>query len=768
MQEKRTTSTRSVTKSYRKPFDLKGNMGGVKVKKMDPDLGDGDIYTEKNATKYYTVDANLYCEYSYQRVRMHICYQVWEDTFRKKKAADGLYMETDVYFPIADFLNEGNQDEKDSVGRVVRACRTQTARLKGEYGRAYTFWGSDGEQKNYISLAEVSPNLPSWFPARDLYVKIDGSGSELDKEGNIGVKGYVEFTIERVDQITNITYVNDTPTGSTTTQQPTMGSEPKIETFPRCIQGVLGYGYDIRGNYADASSCKQLPVVDYKKLNEYRRICRRYINDSFTDLVSEEGIKEYTSKIEENLGIKVSGQYSGFSFANETKSSFKSETFDKTGYKYATQKDLYVNEEFTAQGCNNPSMMTGFLSSDFLNGLNNLTPDELINNFGTHVVLGMKVGTRFMFNMSYRQSITKKSASTMFSSSNSVSYSKDGKAQEKPTEGSNSGGGANTSVAESLICQARDWSDEKTKTIVDYLKGNSGKPSSASGGGGGGGGGAFNLALSTDYSKTSENTLNQEDQSTNITCRAKGGSAQITQLIARNDDVSQYEKWVNSCNESNYAFVDFVPGTLVPIYELVPPGYKLTAAQVKSAVDRYLQGGGYTPANYLKGVETFWFDTLGKANTENINSDSEISTQKGKSIYWRLRVELMNFDDGHCGYGISLMVHEGGRNANKTILLNRVTNFIVLKDYCASMAIDTGHPSLEGMSVFEADGDWVGTYHNWTDATKEIENSSARRVIDCDSHRVEVHLDDSGYDLANVGIRGWIKIPWIGYKKERD
>ena len=264
-------------------------------------------------------------------------------------------------------------------------------------------------------------------------------------------------------------------------------------------------------------------------------------------------------------------------------------------------------------------------------------------------------------------------------------------------------------------------------------------------------------SLTVAYTQSTVKTSLREDQSTSINLTGRGGNAQLLQLVIRNDDISQYEKWVMSANDSNYEFADFVPGTLIPLYELVPAGYRITAAQVSAAAERYLMSKKRSPVVFKKGTKIISFNTLGSQNTEKVNSDTEF----GKRVFWRARVELVNFDDGHCGYAISFMVHEGGRNANKSILLNHVTGSIALESGCSSMAIDTER--LRRVSVFEAESEWTGKYHGWKEATRDMQTGGIKNVVDCDAHIVEIYLDDKGDDKGHVGMRGYLKIPWIGY-----
>ena len=749
-------STRTAFSTFRLPFHYQGNIDAT-VKKINVNYGDGDIYTSKNATKHSSVYASLFCEYAYKRVRLHVIYKVWEDDFQKKKDSDGLQMEFDVYQDISSFIREGSRVETENGGKIKREYTPQNVVLKGSYPSASTTWWHKGEKTGYISL--VDNDLPAWFVTDELQVKIDGKGSELDGEGNLAIKGCAVFTVERTDLVVE-TITQDDPVTVKPNQAPRMGDETKLTSISSVVMGALGRGYDICGVYADATSCRN-KVIDVDKLNEYRRIRKTEKNYSQSRRAFGEGVQELSKSRAESLSVKVSGYGFGATFSNETKTTFNKETFDKTGYKYGTQYDIFVKDEYVVQSYNDSSIMTGFLTARFLEDLNTKSARDIIETYGTHVVLGMQVGTRFSYNMAYRQSTHKISTAKTFSNSTSVTYdSESGSAKDKNEDGK-SKVSQTDKIYEDLMSDK--ISPEKLNAYANYLD------KSSKGASGGGpvneqqGKDGYGGAASVEYSKSTMETLLNEDQSTEVYCYTRGGDAQLGSLITQSFDLSVYKDWVKSCNDSNYVFADFVPNTLVPIYSLIPAGFRVNAQQVKEASDNYQKEHSIGSASsYKRGTELIYFETLGDANTDVVNSDEEIDTKAGKAIYWKLRIDLLNFDNGHCGYSISLKVCEGGRNANKSILLNHISDEIILKYGCKSMSIDTSNPTLGGKSYFEAEGNWTGSYHKWTDASKEIKDSDASRVIDT-ANPIEVHLDENGKDKGHVGVRGWIRIPWIGY-----
>jgi len=755
------------TNYYDKTFEFLGNINNAKVKKSVSYLGDGDIGTTDKGTNYGLVIANLSYNASTKKVRLSLKYEVREGGYNanvKKSNLDSLYFDAVQEYDVSDFFNSGRYTRVTNGGATKIESTPIASALSGTYKECYFATVFNGKKHGFNQASDNLPGSGSrtqpWFPISTCYMKIDDSGNELTSEGNIGIKGRIKFTIERTDQIKTTTTTPDV--SSQTPQGLKMGNESKLTSIPEKVVAVLCRGYDISGGYADVDSCRDR-VLDVNLLNNYKRMVQMPYNGSESDHYEGEGIQEYTSSIEKKLNIKLSFNVKGFSFTNETNNSFKEDTFSKAGYKYVTQKDLYVKDAYKVQGYNTPQDLTGFLTQEFKNDLNNLSADQLVVKYGTHVVLGMKFGTRFCYNLSFRQSSQKRSTATSFSSASNISYKKDGGTESKD----NPSGKAGSTVADIYNdLTSGKLSPKALEAFAKYLsvakstspdqaaqKAKEGVPLNSG-------------SLTTLYQESTVKTSLQEDKSTDVKCTGRGGNAQLLQLITRNNDLSQYSAWATSANDSNYEFADFVPGTLIPLYELVPAGFRITAAQVSAAAERYLLDKKRGLVEYKKGVKVVWIDTLGAGNTENVNKendgDEEISTQDGKKVFWRARVELVNFDNGHCGYAISFMVKEGGRNAGgRSILLNHVTNDIALESGCSSVSIDTER--LGGVSVFESESEWTGKYHGWKEATSDMQTGGIKNVFDCDANIVEIYLDDKGSDKGHVGIRGYLRIPWIGY-----
>lgn len=167
---------------------------------------------------------------------------------------------------------------------------------------------------------------------------------------------------------------------------------------------VLGYGYDITGDYLANSSIKSVVVdiAEYHK-NTYPLAYRsEFIGEINNVSYFGQDFIEYTKSI-----IKKS-LYNG-SVASQTK-----EPSDKPNVIPYTFSAGYTKEESNTDGISNrysygkvdvikkhkkhllpdasPNDLTQYLTIGFKNDLNNISPEALINKYGTHVLLEFTVG----------------------------------------------------------------------------------------------------------------------------------------------------------------------------------------------------------------------------------------------------------------------------------------------------------------------------------------------------------------------------------------
>lgn len=174
---------------------------------------------------------------------------------------------------------------------------------------------------------------------------------------------------------------------------------------------LLGYGYDITGEYLDPKSTR-FNVIDINKLNESGEnniIIDDFLTNSkdnyfYYGINGLEYIKDINTKvISKNSGdntfpLKVLGEnLLGFT---------KTLNFDKdeANKKTILSKKLYAKSETAIKVKRliinkTPSELYQFLSTDFKMHLNTYTPEQLISAYGTHVLTDITIGGRLWAEM---------------------------------------------------------------------------------------------------------------------------------------------------------------------------------------------------------------------------------------------------------------------------------------------------------------------------------------------------------------------------------
>lgn len=752
-----TTSTRSVTTSqtFLKPFEFLGNVGTAKVQKFKSYLGDGDIHTGDGGQVLVSVRANLVMQTAYS-VRLKLRYDVWESSYNASATSgkkDRLFFEAYQDFDLRQFLQDGIENK--TVGNTTTKTVASSLALSACNEAYYIDYYKTKDSRH--GWYPIDPNsypaqniAQSWIPLSSIKVKIDGSGSELTGKGNIGISGNIRFVVRRTDTIQTTVVTDDVVSGSA--MQRTFGSGSVLNGIEQNTTCILGHGYDICDRYANNNSCRGV-VLDVNALNQYKRVLLDTNRNTYAMTNSGEGVDEYSKSIEKKLSVKASASAFGASFSNETKTSFKEESYTKEGYKMLTMRDIFAYKTYKIDGyAAAQKQLTSFVTPKFLSDLDTMNADQFVQAYGTHVILGMVLGARFNYNYSYKESVTKKSQSRSFESSTSVSYNPLGKIEPPKNEGKKS-------QAEQIFDKLMSAKTLDAKLLEAYTKflesiksGSApkqdakGNTTPATGGNG--------ASISSSYSESTSTNAYNETKSTEINASGCGGS-----LMALNKaihDLTKYDAWVDTIESNDFVFADFVPGTIVPIYEFVPSGHRLSANAVKTASEAYQIRCGMKTIECGRSTLSTTFDTNGKNNSSKIHEDWEVSSHTGKLTGWRFNAELVNFENGEVGAAIALNVYEGGLDANRTILQSHLTKVLPL-GACSAMAIDTD----KTIRTFTAEGNISGQHHEWIDVTNYFANC---KFIDTYANRVYVKLDGKGDDGGNIGVKGVLKVPVIKFQ----
>ncbi len=164
---------------------------------------------------------------------------------------------------------------------------------------------------------------------------------------------------------------------------------------------VIGYGYDITGNYADPTQIKGSVFESWNLPDAYT--VKTLINHSIFSTESGTTIEEYQLQMAE--GLAISGNYKAFSGAVET--NFSQEYYSTSQTSFATVMGK-INSYQTAIPSNYARAellrpyMTGQAEDDLDNS--SIAPTEIFRMYGTHVLTGAVMGARLDFNVAMRSS----------------------------------------------------------------------------------------------------------------------------------------------------------------------------------------------------------------------------------------------------------------------------------------------------------------------------------------------------------------------------
>lgn len=228
----------------------------------------------------------------------------------------------------------------------------------------------------------------------------------------------------------------------------TIEIDPKFKVAAQ----VLGHGYDVTGSYATTFDIKDA-VLDFATLFANDMVRHEAIEKS--DIKTYEGItsEEYASELEQRAGVNVSAGMEGiFSFHSEIKNNFQRAQYNKDSYAFSTRSSIYKKNGFFIKERTDIDRLLPYLSAAFVEDLKNLDSKQLIERYGTHVMLGGIWGARLDRHMSVKRRI----ASYNTSSGTDISVSGSGTYKNVTA-----GGGVSTSSSNAN----NNYFDESTANI---------------------------------------------------------------------------------------------------------------------------------------------------------------------------------------------------------------------------------------------------------------------------------------------------------------
>lgn len=158
-----------------------------------------------------------------------------------------------------------------------------------------------------------------------------------------------------------------------------------LERKPRGPSKLIGYGYDVTEEYMQSKSARG-EILDHKKLGDH--ILKREEPSTVLKMVVGKNAEDYCQNLSSNL--KLGASKAAFSGAISAK--FRDSESHSYKYSYGSlfqiinMKKKYISIS--------KSELKNFVSEDFLKYVKNSTVDDIIAQYGTHIITDITLGGR--------------------------------------------------------------------------------------------------------------------------------------------------------------------------------------------------------------------------------------------------------------------------------------------------------------------------------------------------------------------------------------
>lgn len=170
------------------------------------------------------------------------------------------------------------------------------------------------------------------------------------------------------------------------------------------VDMVIGKGYDITLNYANYEHIRE-SVLDYELLNNDTLI-QEFSTFNASHFTTTKG--ETTTEYQEDLTKKANASASYGGFSGEIGLRFNSSLITKDYYSFASRTSQIQKVAYSIAYRRDMATLIPFISKRFIDDIATKNPTQIIENYGTDVIVGAKWGARLDYNLT----ATKKSTST--------------------------------------------------------------------------------------------------------------------------------------------------------------------------------------------------------------------------------------------------------------------------------------------------------------------------------------------------------------------
>lgn len=174
---------------------------------------------------------------------------------------------------------------------------------------------------------------------------------------------------------------------------------------------VLGYGYNIQGDYASSTSATRR-VIDVRKLRQERRskIAENQSRRTYFEMRSGSNYTEFNKSYEQSYGGSAKGKIFGLKlFETHLKTKFGGSVSTNSTYSYATIDMLVERKILEIYNDQDVDIIRDYLDQEFKADCVGLSPQALLNKYGAGVLRKIKVGGKLTAD--YQSNVSNSSSS---------------------------------------------------------------------------------------------------------------------------------------------------------------------------------------------------------------------------------------------------------------------------------------------------------------------------------------------------------------------
>ena len=158
------------------------------------------------------------------------------------------------------------------------------------------------------------------------------------------------------------------------------------------VYDILGYGYDITGPYLDTKSSRAI-VFDTNKLLEKGLITPYKLEESRFRYSSGKDVIDFTTNMSSSLQMSTPGILKVIGGAS-LNIAFGGNSHYNSDYSFAYCTQQYIDSRYRISEADNNVLKT-CLTKQFIERLSTYTPEQIVEEYGTHVLKDIYLGAKF-------------------------------------------------------------------------------------------------------------------------------------------------------------------------------------------------------------------------------------------------------------------------------------------------------------------------------------------------------------------------------------